>query len=43
MTANALVAEVGEGLDRIATATAEQRRSSESVTASIEGTLTAYV
>ena len=36
VTANALVAEVGEGLDRIATATAEQRRSSESVTASID-------
>ncbi len=35
VTANALVAEVGEGLDRIAAATAEQRRSSESVTARI--------
>ena len=35
-TANALVAEVGEGLDNIAAATAEQRRSSASVTLSIE-------
>jgi len=35
-TANALVAEVGEGLDNIAAATAEQRRSSESVTTSID-------
>ncbi len=34
--ANALVAEVGDGLDRIAGATAAQRRSSESVTASID-------
>ena len=35
-TANALVAEVGEGLDNIAAATAEQRRSSASVTLSID-------
>ncbi|ENO89183.1 methyl-accepting chemotaxis protein [Thauera linaloolentis] len=34
--ANVLVAEVGEGLDRIASATAEQRRSSTSVTSSID-------
>ncbi|QDF95133.1 chemotaxis protein [Azoarcus sp. DD4] len=34
--ANAAVSEVGEGLDRIAGATGEQRRSSESVSASIE-------
>ena len=34
--ANALVAEVGEGLDSIAAATAEQRRSSASVTLSID-------
>ena len=35
-TANALVAEVGAGLNNIATATAEQRRSSASVTLSID-------
>ena len=34
--ANSLVAEVGEGLDRIATATAEQRRSSASVASGID-------
>ncbi len=34
--ANASVTEVGEGLDRIASATAEQRRASEQVTSSIE-------
>ena len=34
--ANLLVAEVGEGLDRIATATAEQRRSSASVASGID-------
>lgn len=34
--ANASVTEVGEGLDRIASATAEQRRASEQVTSNIE-------
>ena len=36
IAANASVSDVGEGLDRIATATEDQRRASESVTSSID-------